>query len=802
MQTKHYLPDGITREERTRFLNDRIRTQRPGISVERARLVTESDRQTQGEPTIIKRAKALAHVLENMRVYILDEEIIVGHHADQLRYAPMFPEICDFSEIELDLCPNRKVDTLQISPEDREYLLNEIYPYWEGKKQGDLASHYFPPSLKKELACKNKVFNPVSRTRSGYGHYTPDFPTILKTGFVGVQKQAEEALRNLSDFDPDYADKMYFYQSVIIIAEVVRVFADRHAVLAREMAATESDPRRKQELEYIASVCERVPYYPASNYHEALQSYWFTLLIDYIGQNGSAISAGRFDQYIYPFYHADMENGSITREDAMELLEALLVQHLDIIKAGAYESVRNNGGFATTIHLSISGVDTQGKDATNDLSYMVLEADKHVFNSEPNIGLRVSRNTPDDIIEKLLENLADCEGGKYPIFNDDAIIPALERDGASHEDAMDYSVVGCVEPTPSGNTMGLTNACFFNVAKCLELALNNGVCMLTGDKMGPETGDVAAMASYDDVWKAFYTQLEYFTRRTTLAMNLIIAAIARHAPHVYCSLVTQGCLEKGLDSAAGGAKYNYVGIQAVGIADTADSLYVLKKMVFDDKVVILAKFREMLLVNFQNDELLRQRCINHVAKYGNDIDEVDEIARQVAETYCHEVCRGTDMRGGKYRAGLYCLSSNTPIGRQTAALPSGRLAGTPLGDGGVSPKHGMDTSGPTAAAKSVAKLDHSLATNGTNYNQKYLASLMAKPENRKRLVQMIRTYFKLGGFQIQFNILSPETLKNAQANPEAYRSLVVRVAGYSAFFIELDSEIQDEIIQRTEMASL
>ncbi len=802
MTAKRYLPAGITREERTRFLNDRIRKQRPGISVERARLVTESDRQTRGEPTIIKRAKALRHILENMRVYILDEEIIVGHHADQLRYAPMFPEICEFSAAELDLCPTRKVDTLQITPEDRAYLLDEIYPYWKGKKQGDLAEHYFPPFLKEELAFKNKVFNPVSRTRSGYGHYTPDFPTILQIGFAGVQKQAEDALRNLSDFDPNYGDKMHFYQSVVIIAEGVKTFADRHAALARAMAADATDPRREQELELIASACDRVPYYPARTYHEALQSYWFTLLIDYIGQNGSAVSAGRFDQYIYPFYRDDVANSLITREDAMELLEALLVQHLDIIKAGAYESVRNNGGFATTIHLSVSGVDTNGNDATNEISYMVLEADKHVFNSEPNIGLRVSRTTPDAILEKLLENLADHEGGKYPIFNDDAIIPALEKDGVSHEDAMDYSIVGCVEPTPSGNTMGLTNACFFNVAKCLELALNNGICMLTGGQMGPQTGEVRTMTCYEDVWQAFYRQLEYFTRRTTLAMNLIIAAIAKHAPHVYCSLVTKGCMEKGLDSAAGGAKYNYVGIQAVGIADTADSLYVLKKMVFDDKVVTLDTFRQMLLANFQNDELFRQRCINHVAKYGNDIDEVDDIARKVAESYCREICRGTDMRGGKYRAGLYCLSSNTPIGRQTAALPSGRLAGTPLGDGGVSPKHGMDTTGPTAAAKSVAKLDHSLATNGTNYNQKYLASLMAKPENRKRLVQMIRTYFKLGGFQIQFNILSPETLRNAQADPEAYRSLVVRVAGYSAFFVELDSEIQDEIIQRTELASV
>ena len=801
MDVKRYLPEGITREERTRRLNGRIRTERPGICVERARFVTESDRMTVGEPPVIKRAKALRHILENMHVYILDDELIVGHHAARLRHAPMFPETCSFSEVELDLCPVRKVDTLRISEEDKRYLLDEIYPYWKGRNQGDVTAHYFPADLKREMGFKNRIFNPVSRTRSGYGHYTPDFPAILATGFEGVRRRAEEALRALDDYDPEYGDKALFYRSAVIVAEGVRIFGERHAALAREMAEREGDPRRRRELELIAAACGQVPYRPARTYHEALQSYWFTLLIDYVGQNGSAISAGRFDQYIFPYYDADMRAGRIAKADAAELLEALLVQHLDIIKAGAHETARNNGGFATTIHLSLSGVDRDGNDATNELSYLVLDADRHVFNSEPNIGLRVGRATPDAMIEKALENLAAREGGKYPIFNDDAIIPALEKDGVEHADAMDYSIVGCVEPTPSGNTMGLTNACFFNVAKCLELALNDGACMLTGDRMGPATGGVAVMGTYDDVWNAFLGQLAYAARRTTLAMNIIVAAIARHAPHVFPSLVTRGCLEKGRDAAAGGAKYNYVGIQAVGVVDAADSLYAVKKLVFDDGEVTLAKLREMLLANFADDELFRQRCLNRVAKYGNDVPEVDDVARRVAEAYCREIRRGTDIRGGKYRAGLYCLSSNTPIGRQTAALPSGRLAGTPLADGGVSPKHGMDVCGPTAAAKSVARLDHSLATNGTNYNQKYLASLVAKPENRKRLVQMVRTYFKLGGFQIQFNVLSPGTLRDAQAHPDAHRSLVVRVAGYSAFFVELDAEIQDEIILRTEQAA-
>ena len=800
--TKKYLPEGISRQERTNFLNDRMRRQRPAICTQRAKLVTESDQMTQGEPIIVKRAKALCHILEHMRVYILNEELIVGHHASQLRYAPLFPEISSFSEAEIDLCPVRKVDTLGISPKDKAYLLEEIYPYWKGKCQSDLADPYFPDFLRRDMSMENKVFNPVSRTRSGYGHYVPDFPAVLAEGFSGIEQKADEQLERLSDFDPSYARKMHFYQSVILICQGVHTFAGRYAALAQEMARSESNPRRKKELELIAGVCARVPYYPARTFHEALQSYFFTLLIDYIGQNGSAISAGRFDQYMFPYYERDLSQELICREDAMELLEALLVQHLDIIKAGAYESVRNNGGFATTIHMTVSGCGRDGSDATNEMSYMVLEADRNVFNSEPNVGVRVSEDTPDAILDAALGNLACNEGGKYPIFNDRAIIAALEKDGVAHEDAMDYSIVGCVEPTPSGNTMGLTNACFFNVAKCLELALNDGADMRNGDCMGPRTGAPESMNSYEDLWNAFMAQLEHFTRRTILAMNLIIDAIAAYSPHIYCSAITDGCLESGLDSAAGGAKYNYVGIQAVGIADTADSLYVLKKLAFEDKVIDLPRFCEILRDNFKGQEPFRQLCINRVAKYGNDEDAVDEIAARVARSYCEQIRRGTDIRGAKYRAGLYCLSSNTPMGRQTGALPSGRLAGTPLGDGGISPKHGMDTKGPTASVKSAAKIDHSLATNGTNFNQKYLASLMARPENRRNLIHLIRTYFDLGGFQIQFNILSPETLRNAQEHPEAYRSLVVRVAGYSAFFVELDPEIQNEIISRTELTSL
>ncbi len=799
---KIYLPQNNIPGGRTKKLNNRMRNQKPAVCVERARLVTESYKMTEGEPEILRRAKALAYILENMSIFIEEDELIVGHHASQLRWAPMYPEVCSFSEEELDLFPKRDVDRLQISDENKRYLLDEIYPYWEKKNLGHIAYHYFPDDMKKHLNSKYRVYNPISRTRSGYGHYTPNFEKILKEGFESVKKEAGMNLQKLSHEDIDYSEKMLFYKSIVIICDAVRVFSNRYSDLAKSLAEKEANPARKYELEKIAGVCAHVPFKPARSYHEALQSYWFTILIDYIFQNGSAISAGRFDQYIYPYYKNDLDNKIISPEDARELLEALFVQHMDIIKAGAYSTVRNNGGFATTIHLTLSGLDKKGNDATNDFTYLCIEADKNVFNSEPNVGVRVSSQCPDKVIEGVLKNLVHHEGGKYPIFNDDAIIPALMDDGVESTDALDYSVVGCVEPTPSGNTLGLTNASFFNVAKCLELALNDGKCMISGEQLGPHTGTVDSFTTMNDVFKAFEGQLNYFAGQMALSLNIIVKAIARYTPHIYCSAVTDGCIESGKDIAAGGAKYNYVGVQGVGIADVADSLNVINKVVFEQGKISLKDFVKILKEDFAGNEVLRQYCINHVSKYGNDDDEADKYASYVAEQYCLAVKKYKDPRAGKYRAGLYCLSSNTPLGRQVAALPSGRKAFTPLADGGVSPKHGMDLLGPTAACCSVAKIPHKLATNGTNYNQKYTAALLQEPQNLKKLVQIIRTYFQKGGFQIQFNILSPETLKKAQQDPETYRGLVVRVAGYSAFFVELDRDIQNEIISRTEHTTI
>ena len=789
---KKYLPEGLSKAERTALLNKDMRNSTPAVCLERARIITRSNRENESCPVILRRARGLADILEQMTIFIGDNELIVGNHASRQRNAPLYPEMGPFSDKELDLMPVREVDRLQITESEKEELRNEIYPYWKGRCLEDLSKEMFPQELYGLMHFENRIFDALSRTRSGYGHYLPNIRYILNHGFSDLDKRARQKLKEI----PPESTKADFYQAVLIICQAVRKFAGRYGALAREQMLCCNDGRRKKELALISGVCEHVPWYPATNFHEAIQSYWFTLLIDYIFQNGSAISCGRFDQFMFPFYKKDLENGTLDREEAQEFIEALWVKHNDVIKACTYSSARNNGGFSTSAHLILGGVDKDGQDAANDLTFLCLEADRNVFNCEPNIGIRISEKSPDALVERIFDILADKGGGKYPLFNDEIIIKALVQDGLPLEEARDYAIVGCVEPSPYGNSLGISNACYFNLAKCLELALNEGRCMLSGKQVGPATLPPEKMQCFDDVLHAFEIQTSYFVEKMTDAMNVIEEAIATHAPHIYCSLLLDGCMESGLDSSAGGSVYNYCGVQGVGIPDVGDSLAAIQQIVFNEKLLNMDELRCVLLKNFRGDEMLRQILINKAPKYGNDLDAVDLLVRYVGDLYCDEVAKHKEWRGGKFRPGLYCVSANTPIGRLTGALPNGRKARTPLADGGISPKHGMDLKGPTAVFKSASKINLERVTNGVDLNMKLLPTLANTPRDRDKLVQLIRGYFALSGMHVQFNILSDETLKAAQKYPQEYKNLVVRVAGYSAFFIDLDKDIQDEIITR------
>ena len=777
----------IGEELRSNYLNNRMRSVVPAICIERAKIVTESYKQSEGMPYIIRRASALKDLLEQMTIFIDEYELVVGNHGSSSRAALIFPEFGTFSKEELDLMPVRKVDTLQISEEDKNTLLNDIYPYWETRCTDSYIRDYVDKEIMDVLDSPYRVFNPLSRARSGYGHYLPNIENIIHIGFKGIEEKIQKLIEEKGSSD--------FYEAVLIVCEAVKKFQNRYSKLAYEMAEKEVDENRKQELLLIGDACSRVPYYPAQSFHEALQSYWFTILIDYCGQNGSAISGGRVDQIFYPYYKHDLEENKIDEEDVKELLAAFWVKHSDIIKAGTYSSARNNGGFATTINVVVGGVDKDGNDAVNELSYICLDVEKMIFNSEPNTSIRLSSKNPDAFIRKALNVLVENEGGKLPYFNDDIIIPALLMDGYSLEDARNYAIVGCVEPTGYGNTMGRTNSCYFNLSKCLELALFDGVCQMSNVQMGPKTGNV--FTCFDDVFTAYKKQVEYFVEMMVKSLNGIEQIHKQYGQHIYCSILLDGCLESGLDCTSGGAKYDFAGVQGVGMVDVADSLTVIKSLVFDKQLFTLEHIKECMRTDYKDNEITRQIVLNKASKYGNDIDEADEMATLVGKHYCDVVRQYKTLNGGLYRPGLFCLSSNTPLGKQVCALPSGRLATVPLADGGVSPKHGMDVLGPTASAKSVSKVDHASASNGVNFNLKFMPTILKTDSDKQKLIDLIRTYFSLDGMHIQFNILSSEKLLEAQKNPEKYRSLVVRVAGYSAFFVELDKEIQDEIISRT-----
>ncbi|MGJ9454564.1 glycyl radical protein [Actinotignum sp. GS-2025c] len=782
--------------ERTAFLNERMRAAVPAICTERARIVTQSYRDSEGEPAVIRRAKALRDTLAQMSIFIDDAELIVGNHGSKPRSAPLFPEFGPLSEKELDLMPVRKVDTLQVSPEQKRELLDEIYPYWVNRSNEDLARHLLDEETNRVLSADNRPFDTRSRARSGYGHYIPNVRRIIEGGFIAVENEARTRLAELSRGDANYSDKRVFYEAVLIVVDAVRIFQQRFAELAERMAAGAVDPGRAAELRAIAENCRQVPYRPARTFWEACQSYWFVMLIDYCSQNGSAISAGRFDQYCYPYLRADLDSGRLSREEAQTILDALWVKHIDIIKACTYSSARNNGGFSTSVALTLGGVDENGEDAVNELSYMCLDAEQAVFNSEPNVSIRVSHKTPDAFLDRVLRILVENEGGKDPFFNDDVIIPGLvEHRHMSLKDARDWAIVGCVEPTGQGNTMGRTNSCHFNLAKCLELALHDGRCPMSGEQLGPHTGDFTQMQSFAEVQRAYAAQVDYFVEMMVSTLNTIELLQARETPHIYCSTVLDGCLESGRDCTAGGAVYDATGVNGVGLPDVVDSLEVIRELVFERKVMTAAELLEATASDFA-DEVIQHRCLN-VAKYGNDLTRVDDLAQFVTSQYTDSVYRFRSPHGGYFIPGLFSLSSNTPLGRQVGALPSGRAAGTPLGDGGISPKHGMDTNGPTAVVSSVASWDHSAAINGVNLNMKFVPAMLKKPADRQKLIDLIRAYFVMGGMHIQFIILSGETLRAAQREPEKYRGLVVRVAGYSAFFVELDREIQDEIISRT-----
>ena len=834
--------------QRIQKLIDDLYSVTPEIEAERAILLTESYKQTESYPTIIRRAMALDNILSKMTIVIRDNELIVGNLTTKPRASQIFPEFSNKWIVdEFDTLAKRTGDVFLIS-EDTKQSLREVFKYWDGKTTNELATELMFPETK--AAMEAGVFTVGNYYFNGVGHISVDYAKVLAKGFNGIIAEAEEAIAKADKSEPDYIKKHQFLTAVIIAAKAAIKYAKRFAELARKLAAQTSDAQRQTELLQIAQNCEWVPANPARTFYEALQSFWFVQAIIQIESNGHSISPMRFDQYMYPYYKKDISEGRITQEQAQELLDCLWVKFNDVNKVRDEASTKAFGGYPMFQNLIVGGQTVDGVDATNELSFMCLEATAHTKLPQPSISIRVWNKTPDELMLKAAE-VTRLGLGMPAYYNDEVIIPSLVHRGLSLADARDYGIIGCVEPQKGGKTEGWHDAAFFNTAKVLEITINNG--MANGKQLGPKTGEFTSFTSFEQFMDAYREQMKYFVSLLVNADNCVDIAHGERAPLPFLSSMVDDCIAKGKSLQEGGAHYNFTGPQGVGIANVADSLMAIKKLVFEEKKVTLAELKEALDTNFGSceapksgakvnlnlnnltqealveaitklvleankasledlqksanikvdlgsngdKEYLRQMLENRAPKFGNDIDEVDELSREAALIYCREVEKYTNPRGGRFQPGLYPVSANVPMGAVTGATPDGRKAGEPLADG-VSPVSGRDKKGPTAAVNSVAKIDHHIASNGTLFNQKFHPSALAGQTGLENLSALVRGYFDQKGMHVQFNVVSRETLIDAQKNPDKYKNLVVRVAGYSAHFTSLDKSIQDDIIKRTE----
>ena len=828
-------------------LKNTILRAKPYVESERAVIATQAYRENEQRPAVMRRAKVVEKIFNELPVTIRPDELIVGAVTINPRSTEICPEFSfDWVEKEFDTMADRIADPFIIEKKTAQEL-HEAFKYWPGKTTSELAASYMSPET--HDAMNNGVFTVGNYFFGGVGHVCVDYGKILKIGFQGVIDEVTQALENLDRTKPDYIKKQQFYQAVIISYQAAIVFAHRYADEAERLAQIESNPHRKNELEQIAQNCRRVPENGATTFWEACQAFWFVQSMLQIESSGHSISPGRFDQYMYPYLQADT---SIDPTFAQELVDCCWIKLNDINKTRDEVSAQAFAGYAVFQNLIVGGQTEDGLDATNPLTYMCMEATAHVRLPQPSFSIRVWQGTPDEFLFRACE-LVRLGLGVPAMYNDEVIIPALQNRGVSLRDARDYCIIGCVEPQAPHRTEGWHDAAFFNVAKVLEITLNGG-CV--GDKqLGPVTSKMTEYTNIEDFFTAFKTQMAYFVHKLVEACNSVDIAHGERCPLPFLSAMVDDCIGRGKSLQEGGAIYNFTGPQAFGIADSGDSVYAMQKQVFEEQKLTISELKEALDANFdyqgqpevvsrmslgeeeinalvtrimeQNGQLSpaavkeevyrqlseaqpsstvkgrmsRHEEIRHILEntpcFGNDIDAVDYVARRCALVYCQEVEKYTNPRGGQFQAGIYPVSANVLFGKDVAALPDGRLAKQPLADG-VSPRQGKDILGPTAAANSVAKLDHFIASNGTLYNQKFLPSSLAGENGLRHFSGLVRSYFDKKGMHVQFNVINRDLLLDAQRNPQDHEDLVVRVAGYSAQFVVLAKEVQDDIISRTE----
>ncbi|NRY61685.1 glycyl radical protein [Clostridium beijerinckii] len=774
------------------------------VSVERARLTTESYKEHADKPMVLRRALCLENILKNMTIFIEDNSVIAGNQAESNRSAPIFPEYAmDWVIDELDEFEKREGDIFYITEESKN-VLREIAPFWEHKTLKDRGLAGMPAESR--IFYDLGIIKAEGNITSGDAHIAVNYETVLNLGLINYKERTEKKLKELDLTDYRNLNKSYFYRAILIVLDAVAAFAKRYADLALELSEKESDANRKEELLEMSRILNKVPYYPAETFKEAVQSLWIIHLVLQIESNGHSLSYGRMDQYLDPFYEKDLKLGRITEDSATELLTNLWLKTFTINKIRSWSHTRFSAGSPLYQNVTVGGQTVDKKDAVNPLSYLILKSVAQTKLPQPNLTVRYHKGLSDDFMKECIEVVR--LGFGMPAFNsDEVIIPSFIEKGVDEKDAYDYSAIGCVEVAVPGKWgYRCTGMSFLNFPKSLLIALNDGVDPESGTKLCEGVGHFKDMTTFDEVMKAWDKIIREFTRHSVIIDSCADLAIEEVTADVLCSALTDDCIERGLNLKEGGAVYDFISDLQVGIANLGDSLAAIKKCVFEDKSFAPTELWDALLDNFEGEDgkRIQDILLNDAPKYGNDDDYIDLLLREAYEIYIDEIKKYKNTRygrgpiGGCYYAGTSSISANVPQGAGTLATPDGRKAGEPLAEG-CSPSHAMDKNGPTAVFKSVSKLPTHDITGGVLLNQKVTPQMLSKEDDRMKLISLIRTFFnRLEGFHVQYNVVSRDTLLDAQKNPEKYRDLIVRVAGYSAFFNVLSKQTQDDIIERTE----
>ena len=782
-------------------MNERIRHLRQQnfdtpttLSIERALIETAFYKENYGTmPIAILRARNFYEICKKKTIYIGDEELIIGERGPLPKAVPTFPELTCHSVEDLHTLNERELQRYTISQEDIDTYEREVIPYWQGKTQRERIFNHV--SKEWEEAYHAGVFTEFMEQRAA-GHTAMD-GKMYHEGLLDVKARIEKRISELDYiYDPEATDKQQELEAMAISCDAAILFAERHAALAEEKAAKEQNPQRKKELEKIADVCRWVPAHAPRDLWEAIQMYWFVHLGTVTELNGwDSMNPGHIDQHLWPFYQKGIEDGTLTRDKAKELLSCLWIKFnnqpappkvgVTALESGTYNDFTN---------INIGGVDRNGENATNDLSYMILEIQEELHELQPGLSIHIAQNTPDEF---LLEGIKVIrQGHGYPsIFNPDTYVQEMVRAGKTIEDAREGGCSGCIEVGAFGKEAYLLTG-YLNTPKILEITLNNGIDPQTGKKLGLETGDPRSFKTFEELYEAWHKQMVYFVNLKLSVNNYIERMFSLYAPATFLSLYIDDCIEKGKDYYSGGARYNTTYIQCTGLGTITDCFTTLKKHVFEDKRYTMEEMLDACASNWEDGEKMRQYIRNHTPFFGNDDAYADTIAVRVYDDLVKAIEGRPNTRGGKTQLNMLSTTCHNYFGSVCGATPNGRFAHFAISDG-TSPAHGSDSHGPTAVIKSLGKLDQT-KSGGTLLNVRFVPQLLKREEDQKKLASLIRTYFKFGGHHIQFNIVDTATLHDAQKHPEEYRDLLVRVAGYSDYFNDMTEQLQNEIIARTE----